>query len=350
MIKSQKLDYTKIIPSGKGGRILKEDVLKYQGKIDSNSFNSEELKKLPEAFGANTKQIEINKTEEKQVGTVIEKSKEIQREPSLPTSSNKANITSNNEDKVIKITGFSKAMTKSMSIANSIPQFLFNDEYNVDKLTKLRDDTNKVYSKEIKFSFIPFFLKAVSNALKEFPNLNSCINPQVGQDGFIFEYTVKTQHNISVAIDGPEGLIVPNIKDVGRKSIKDIQLDLFNLRQKADKRTLTNDDLVGGSICVSSVGNIGGKIVSPIILPPQVCIIGITKMFDKLSLVNLENKDDKHNGFIGVFKDNEKIGIASQKYVNFSISADHRIIDGAYVARFSERVRHFIENPIKIML
>lgn len=349
MIKSQKLDYTKIIPTGKGGRILKEDVLKYQGKIDSNSFNSEELKKLPDAFTANTKQIEINKTVEKQVEKQTQNTKETQREP-LPTSSNKENSTLNIEDKVIKITGFNKAMTKSMTIANSIPQFLFNDEYNVDKLIKLRDDTNKNYSKEIKFSFIPFFLKAVSNALKEFPNLNSCTNPQVGQDGFIFEYTVKAQHNISVAIDGPEGLVVPNIKDVGRKSIKEIQLDLINLRQKTDNRTLTNEDLLGGSICVSSVGNIGGKVVSPIILPPQVCIIGITKMFDKLSLVNIENKDDKQKEFIGVFKDNEKLGISSQKYVNFCISADHRIIDGAYVARFSERVRHYIENPLKILL
>jgi 2-oxoisovalerate dehydrogenase E2 component (dihydrolipoyl transacylase) len=347
MIRSQNLDYTKITPTGKGGRILKEDVLKYQGKLDSNSFNSEELKKLPEAFSANTKKIEYSQKEEKINDKIekLEKSNDIKKSTSASVSP-----TSFNDDKVIKISGFNKAMTKSMTIANTIPQFLFNDEYNVDKLIKLRDETNKMYSKEIKFSFIPFFVKAVSNALKEFPNLNSCINPQVGSDGFIYEYIIKAQHNISVAIDGPEGLIVPNIKDVGRKSIKDIQLDLINLRQKADNRTLTNDDLVGGSICVSSVGNIGGKIVSPIILPPQVCIIGITKIIDKLSLVNLENKDEKSNSLIGVFKENEKIGISSQKYVNFNISADHRIIDGAYVARFSERIRHYIENPIKILL
>lgn len=346
LIRTHKLDYSKIVSSGKGGRILKEDVLKYIGVIDSKK--EKEIKEGKEIL--NNTSLSLNDSKKKEVkyeiksneskvikeDTTKTKEKQPQPQPQITITEDK--------DIPIKITGFKKAMTKSMTKANSIPQFLYHDEYNVDQLIKLRQDTNKIYS-DLKFSFLPFIIKAVSNSLLDFPELNSIVLDTTNEEGLITDYIIKSNHNISIAIDGPDGLVVPNIKQVQLKSVKDIQKEILRLKDKAMNRGLVYNDLADGTFSISSIGNIGGKVVSPIIMPPQVCIIGVTKMFEKV-IVN-RSSDNKEE----VLRINEKdIELYIKKYIGFSISADHRVIDGAYVARFSEKVRGYIENSIKILL
>ena len=246
----------------------------------------------------------------------------------------------------MKLVGFQKAMTKTMTLANQIPSFLYADEYNVDKLVKIRKEINK--TSKLKLTFMPFLIKAVSLSLLQFPRLNSHVNPILGEDGFIYEYTQKKDHNISVAIDGPEGLIVPNIKCVQNKNVTEIQKELNNLREKIEAKKLSPDDLYNGTFTISNIGNIGGKVLNPVILPPQACIIGISRIFDAIKMVP---KEDDHEGSI-VFHlvENKDVSIIFHKTMNMCISADHRIIDGASVARFSESFRSYIENPLKILI
>jgi len=226
MIKSHKLNPKLIKPTGKNNRIMKGDVLNY----------IESLKNKPSESLINSK----------------EKSKEAQKAALPQRQKPESSVAS--EDKVVKIIGFQKAMTKTMTQASLISSFLFTDEFNVDKLVKIRKEINSTNGNKLKITYTPFFIKAISIALSEFPILNSLVNPKTGEDGYIYEFTLKADHNISVAIDGPEGLVVPNIKRVQDKSVLQIQKELNSLKEKADARRLTSDDLNNGTFTVSNIG------------------------------------------------------------------------------------------------
>ena len=327
MINQHSLDWTKIKSTGKEGRILKEDVLNYIKKSEDNTSSNKDKNEV---------KIEINEKK----------------------SDNKKDQLASQNDKTIKISGFKMAMTKSMTISNTIPSFLYSDEYNVDNLISTRQEINKKFKGDFKLTFMPFIIKSVSLTLKEFPELNSIVNTELNSGGYIFEYTIKSDHNISIAIDGPDGLVVPNIKRVNTKSVREIQQDLYALRDRANNRILTSDDISGGTFCISNIGNIGGKQLGPVIMSPQVCIIGISRMIDTVKLVNLnteEGKEEIKTSQLSFISNNEEskaknVGVVFHKSINFCISADHRVIDGAYVAKFSERLKKYIEAPINILI
>ena len=134
--------------------------------------------------------------------------------------------------------------------------------------------------------------------------------------------------------------MVPNIKQVQMKSVMRIQSDLNELREKGDKLLFSSSDLSDGTFSISNIGNIGGRCLNPCIMPPQVAILAITKIYDSIRVfdeVKGQHKDDSKNKF------------ECHKVINFCFSADHRVIDGATIARFSEVLRNYIENPLKIL-
>lgn len=179
---------------------------------------------------------------------------------------------------------------------------------------------------------LPFFIKAMSLAFTEFPLMNINVNPETDEAGYIKEYVIKEDHNIAVAIDSPHGLVVPVIKKCQEKSILDINQAILDSRDKAYSGKLTAADFEGGSFTVSSVGNLGGKYFVPTILRPQggICAIGKS------------NKTPKWNEVTESFEPKD--------IINFSYTCDHRVIDGATCAQFSERVRQLIEDPHKMLL
>jgi pyruvate dehydrogenase E2 component (dihydrolipoamide acetyltransferase) len=125
---------------------------------------------------------------------------------------------------------------------------------------------------------------------------------------------IKDYFNIGIAVDTPEGLIVPNIKDADNKSILDISNDVMSLAKLAKERKLKVEQLKGATFTISSLSGIGGKYFTPIINPPEVGILGLSKPFENLSL---ENKE-----------------IVNKKLLPVSLSYDHRVINGAYAAKF----------------
>jgi 2-oxoisovalerate dehydrogenase E2 component (dihydrolipoyl transacylase) len=158
-----------------------------------------------------------------------------------------------------------KAMTKTMTEALSIPFFTFSDEMDATKLISLRKEMKQVHQQ---LTMLPFFMKACSIALTEFPVINSLVDNDLDDEGYIQRYVIKHDHNFNVAIDSKDGLTVPVIKKVQDKSILDINKTLIEMRQKTDANSLTADDFANGTFSVSSLGNIGGRYFVPTILRP----------------------------------------------------------------------------------
>jgi 2-oxoisovalerate dehydrogenase E2 component (dihydrolipoyl transacylase) len=282
-----KTDLSKISGTGKDGRVLKEDVLRFLGQISSPAPSSTASSALSHA------------------ATPIR-------------------ITPG-KDETVPLRGYTRAMIKSMSEALKIPHFGYDDEIHFDNLIKLRSSLKHISKeRDIKISYMPFIVKAVSMALSKYPILNSSIDEK-------FENMIyKSSHNICLAIDTPGGLVVPNIKNCEQKSIWDIAEDLNRLQEAGKKQQIRPEDLAGGTFTLSNIGAIGGTYAIPIIFPPQVAIGAIGKV-QKLPRFD---KDDN---------------IYPAHIVKFSWAADHRVIDGATIARFSNLLKEYLENPAFMM-
>lgn len=215
-----------------------------------------------------------------------------------------------------------KAMARTMEESLKIPHFGYSDQYRMDDLLKIRHEYNEKAVSKI--SIMPFILKAIGMALKEFPKLNSHY-----VDGKLM---VSSVINLGIAVDTHQGLVVPVIKDVARiGNIEGIAEKMADLTDRARRNKLSKDDFEGATLTVSNIGTIGGTYASPVIVPPQVCILAIGKI----------RKD-------AVF--NENGSIEPHKLACFSWSADHRAIDGATMARFSNRVKELIEIPSNLLV
>ena len=154
-------------------------------------------------------------------------------------------------------------------------------------------------------------MKAAVQTLYEMPDFNSSLNHSAET------LIIKKYFNIGIAVDTPAGLVVPVIRNVDQKSIEDLSLELVEISERARSKKLKPDDMIGGTFTISSLGGIGGTYFTPIINPPEVAILGISKS-------RWEN----------IY--NHKKQTSSPKYVMpFSLSYDHRIIDGAAAAKFT---------------
>lgn len=227
-----------------------------------------------------------------------------------------------------------KAMTKTMTEALTIPAFTYSDEMNATQLIALRKEMKRVHPK---LTMLPFFIKACSIAMLEFPEVNSQIDNDLDADGYIQRYVIKKDHNFSVAIDSKEGLTVPNIKKVQDLSILQIDGALKDLIVKAETANFTQEDFSDGTFNISSVGNLGGRYFVPTILRPQAAIIAIGQAHKAAKYVEDPTHPDGYR-------------FEPMDALNFSISADHRVLDGATVAKFASRMKELIENPNLMLL
>eukprot|EP00090_Calanus_glacialis_P027936 TRINITY_DN4452_c0_g1_i1.p1 TRINITY_DN4452_c0_g1~~TRINITY_DN4452_c0_g1_i1.p1 ORF type:complete len:518 (-),score=192.03 TRINITY_DN4452_c0_g1_i1:237-1736(-) len=219
-----------------------------------------------------------------------------------------------------------KAMTKSMSEALKIPHFGYNDEIDMSKLVELRKDLKDAsLARGIKLSYMPFMVKACSMALMHFPILNSSLNTQAET------ITYKAGHNIGLAMDTPIGLLVPNIKGVQQLSVFEIAVELSRLHNLGLAGKLSTQDLSGGTFSLSNIGSIGGTYAKPVILSPEVAIGALGKIY---TVPRYSPSGD----------------IRPAQVMNVSWSADHRCIDGATMARFSNMWKGYLESPASMLL
>ena len=218
--------------------------------------------------------------------------------------------------KVNKITG--NRLQEAWQEIPHVTQYDFGDITELDKTRKkLKKEGEK---KEIKVTFLPFLMKAVVVVLKEMPRFNSSLDHN-GEN-----LVIKNYYHIGVAVDTPSGLVVPVIKDVDKKSIFKLSAELMDISGRARDRKLLPNELQGGTFTISSLGGIGGAHFSPIINPPEVAILGVSKSDWK------QVYDKKEKSF-------------SARYIlPFSLSYDHRVIDGASGAAFTTRLSQVLKK------
>ncbi|MEW9673318.1 dihydrolipoamide acetyltransferase family protein [Ammoniphilus sp. 3BR4] len=208
-------------------------------------------------------------------------------------------------------------MMKSVSI---IPHVTHVDELEMDAMKEMREQL-KAYAdqKNIKLTYLPFFIKAIVIALKEFKTLNASIDDKTN------EIVLKNYYHIGIATDTKDGLIVPVIKNADQKTILELAAEISQLAAQAREGKLTLDQITGSTFTISNVGPIGGLHATPIINHPEVAILALHKMEPRMVVRDWE----------GVIR----------LMMNMSLSFDHRLIDGVTAVRFTNRMKELLENP-----
>jgi len=284
-----KIDITKIVGTGENNRVMKTDILNYYEKSKStvspataNVQTPISQVAMPPISDEGIRRVKISKLRE----TIV------------------------------------KAMTTSKAI---IPHTTLMDELDVSELVKFRNEQKSLAEQMgVKLTYLPFIIKAVTKTIEEFPIFNSSFDHETN------EIIYKDFINIGIAVDTPDGLIVPNIKNANQKSIFQLAKELNDLAQAARDRTLSLDQIQNGTFTITNYGAVDATFGVPVIKYPEVAILGVGKIHKK-----------------PIVRDNE---IVIADVLPISIAVDHRIIDGADAGRFVMRFKQLLKNPMMLLL
>ena len=207
----------------------------------------------------------------------------------------------------------------------NVPHVTQNDEADITETDAYRKELDTAgKEKGYRVTLLAFLIKASVSALKQHPEFNASLSPE--KDALIY----KRYYNIGVAVDTPDGLVVPVVKDADRKGIVEISQELGAISKKARDGKLSPTDMAGGTFTISSLGGIGGTAFTPIVNAPEVAILGVVR--SKMAPVWDGNE----------FKPRLMLPVC--------VSYDHRVIDGALAARFTRNLCHVLEDVRRIML
>ncbi|MGZ3742758.1 MAG: 2-oxo acid dehydrogenase subunit E2 [Pseudobdellovibrionaceae bacterium] len=213
-------------------------------------------------------------------------------------------------------------MQKSKTI---IPHFTIMDQANVTELVALRESLKDFAEKNgTKITYLPIVIKAMIATIREFPMFNASI------DDAASEIVYKKYFHIGFAADTPNGLVVPVIKNADQKTIIELSKEILDLSKRARDGKLKVDEMKGACITVTNIGSIGGTYATPVINHPEVAIIGMYKIDEKPVIKNGQ--------------------LEAIKVMNYTVTADHRLIDGAVAAKFLKAFLERIENPARLMM
>lgn len=283
MVRELSLDLSEIPATGKDGRVLKEDILRYQ-KEGGQATKPQEPAKAP----------------------VSQPAGEVRVEP---------------------IRGVRAVMAKRMvEAATTIPHFIYGDEVDVTDLIALRQELKPLAEKQgVRLTMMAFIMKALAQAVKEYPILNS----QLNEDCTEIHY--QPHCNIGMAVDTPTGLIVPNVKQTDQLSILGIAREVERLTSAARAGKVSQEDIRGGTISISNIGALGGTYASPIINKPEVAIVALGRT---QQVPKFDNQGQ----------------VVARSIMHISWAGDHRIIDGGTIARFSNLWKEYMQTPSAMLL
>ncbi|MBI4153819.1 2-oxo acid dehydrogenase subunit E2 [Candidatus Woesearchaeota archaeon] len=223
----------------------------------------------------------------------------------------------------IPLRGVRKSIADHMVEArNNVVPVTHFDEVVIDHLSEIKSKEQERV--KVKLTLLPFIVKAVIQTLHLHPVLNSTLN-ETEQ-----EIIVKKYYNIGIAVDTPDGLIVPVIKIADSKTIHQLAEEIFNFANLAKERKINLGDLKGGTFTITNVGGIGGIHFTPIINYPEAAILGLGRAYEKAIV--------------------EEGKVLVKRVLPFSLTFDHRIIDGAEAARFANDLKKFIQDPDALLL
>lgn len=237
-----------------------------------------------------------------------------------------ATIMGNEREERIPLKGIRKKIAEHMvKSVSTIPHVTHVDELEMERLKEFKNQL-KEYSddKDIKLTFLPFFVKAIVIALKEFKTLNASIDERTN------EIILKNYYHIGIATNTNEGLIVPVIKHADQKTIFQLADEIRHLAAQAREGKLSIDQITGSTFTISNVGPIGGMHATPIINYPEAAILALHKMEHRMVVRDLE----------GVIR----------LMMNMSLSFDHRLIDGVTAVQFTNKIKELLENPIRLVV
>jgi pyruvate dehydrogenase E2 component (dihydrolipoamide acetyltransferase) len=221
--------------------------------------------------------------------------------------------------------GVRRTIAQRMAAAHRIvPPVTHVEECDVTELDATRRLANERAPGEVRLTFLPFIVKAVATALRDYPALNASLDEVAG------EIVYHSRLDIGVAVDTPAGLVVPVIRDSGARRLRDIAGDIDRLARSAREGRLTSGDLDGGTFTVTSPGPFGGLMATPIVMHPQSAILGVHRAGER-----------------PVVRDGQ---IVARLMMNLSITFDHRLLDGMTAARFILDLVRLLEHPAVLAL
>ncbi len=284
-----KVDITKLKGTGEQGRIMKADI---QAAAKSTTGSS---------------------TQSQATSTFAFQSVSM---PTLPKDGVKR----------VKISKLRQAIVKAMNTANLvIPSTTLMDEIDVTKLVEFRKSQKaKLEEKGIKLTYLPFIVKAVTMAIKDYPIFNASFDHEAE------EIVYKDFINIGVAVDTPDGLIVPNVKNADQKSIVTLAKEIETLGAATRARTVKLEELQNGTFSITNYGTTGIKLGTPVIKHPELAILGVGSIYRKPVV--------------------EGDQIVIRDVLPLSLTIDHRVIDGADGGRFLLKVKELLSDPMQIFL
>ncbi len=226
----------------------------------------------------------------------------------------------------VPLKGIRKAIAENMVTSmQTIPHVTHMDYVDVTKLAAYREkEKEAAEGKGVKLTYLPFIVKAVVLALKEFPYLNSSLDDSTG------DIVIKQYYNIGIAVDTPAGLMVPIVKSPQEKTIIEIGRDIYRIAELSRTREIEMKDLQGGTFTITNVGSIGGVFATPIINHPECAILALGRMMDMAVPVGQK--------------------FETRKMLPISLSFDHRIVDGATAARFANEIKRRLEDPDSLFM
>jgi len=227
----------------------------------------------------------------------------------------------------MKLAGMRRRIAEHMVHSkHTIPHYSLIDECDVTDLVKLRAGLKDVYERlGVKMTYLAFFVKAVAAALKEVPIVNASLDDEKG------EIVLHDRYHVGIAVATPTGLIVPVVRDADKKDLGSVAREIDRLSSEARAGKSRLEDLRGGTFTVTSVGNLGGLISTPVINHPEVGIMGVGKIVRR-----------------PVYDDAGQIRPAEMLYLSFSF--DHRVVDGAVGATFGNAVLARLRNPAAMLV
>ena len=288
LVKEMKIDPSQVTGTGKEGRILKSDVMRY---LDEQKNQPAEVKEAKAAASAAPDDMALGPRDEKRV----------------PMSRLRARV--------------AERLLEAQANAAILTTFNEVDLQNVIELRKkYKDQFEKQH--DTRLGFMSFFVKAAVEALKKFPAVNASIDGD--------EIVYHNYFDIGIAVGSPRGLVVPILRDADQMSFAEIEARIREYGEKARDGSLSYDDLVGGTFTISNGGVYGSMLSTPILNPPQSAILGMHNIVERPVVVNGE--------------------IVIRPMMYLALSYDHRIIDGRESVQTLVTIKELLEDPARLML
>ncbi|MDN5351325.1 MAG: hypothetical protein PWQ12_241 [Clostridiales bacterium] len=304
------IDIQTVQGTGPQGRVMKEDILKAKAESKAES-------KAETTYGR-----AVQETAKSHAGSV----RKTGGVGVGPTGRPPYGIPENGRTERVKMTALRRTIADNMALSKfTIPHTALMDEIDVTELVAFKKKVKgTAEAHEVKLTYLAFFVKAVIRALKAYPYLNASLDEAAG------EIVLKQFYNIGIAVDTPDGLMVPVIKEADRLSIFEIAEAIDRLSTRARERTITLDELSDGSFSITNYGSVGAGFGVPVIKHPEAGILGFGSIVKKPVVI-----DDE---------------IVIRSILPVSLSFDHRIIDGADAGRFVGVLKQLLSDPELLLL